>query len=122
MARKKRLLIVDDDPLNLRTFKTILKEQFITDCAANGEEALKKAARFKPDILLLDILMPGINGYEICTRIKSGVKKKQIKVVLVSGLTSVRMRLKGYKAGADAFIRKPVGLKELQEKLIAAFA
>ncbi len=68
---EKKILIVDDDEINVGILKELLEEQYALATASNGQQCLEKIGRFKPDLVLLDILMPGMDGYETCRRIRS---------------------------------------------------
>jgi putative two-component system response regulator len=81
--------------------------------ASNGEAALAECAAFRPDLILLDILMPGIDGFEVCRRIKATPETRLTPVVLITGLFETEDRIKGINAGADDFLSKPIDLNEL---------
>ena len=117
MKRKKRILIVDDDPINVDVLLEILEGENELAVAESGEEALKTIPRFKPDLILLDIMMPGIDGYEVCRRIRSDEKYKTTKIILVSGKSMIEERLQGYEVGADDYITKPFSDDELKAKV-----
>lgn len=82
---KKKILIVDDDEINVGILKELLEEQYALATASSGQQCLEKIGRFKPDIVLLDIVMPGMDGYETCRRIKSDPKAKQ-RILFLSRL------------------------------------
>ncbi len=110
-------MIVDDDSINIIILQEILQNEFSTITAKNGEEAIRYAHKFRPDIILLDIMMPGIDGYEVCRRLKSNPELYYTKIILVSAKTMLSERLTGYKAGADDYISKPFEPEELLAKV-----
>ena len=87
-----KILLVDDDERNLRILELILEDDFELDMASTGEAALEKLDRVKPDIILLDIMMPGISGIDVCKQVKSSEKHKNIKIILLSGMAQVEDR------------------------------
>ena len=109
-----RVLVVDDIPANLRLLEAKLRaEYFEVALAASGPEALALSAAWAPDIVLLDVMMPGMDGYEVCRRLKSQEATAHIPVVMVTALTDQAERVRGLEAGADDFISKPVDTDEL---------
>ncbi len=114
---RHKILIVDDDRRNIIIMEHILKSDYELATATSGEEALEKTPVFKPDIILLDIVMPGMDGYDVCRTIRKNEKLKYIKVMLVSGRSTLDERLIGYKAGADDYVTKPFEPDELLAKI-----
>lgn len=113
-----KILIVDDDPINVEIFQEILEDKdYLLETADSGEQALKVIPKFKPDLILLDIMMPGIDGYEVCRRIRKNKQFKFLKIILVSGKAMVDERLEGYEAGADDYVSKPFVDEELEAKI-----
>ncbi|MBC8354710.1 MAG: response regulator [Planctomycetes bacterium] len=121
MKSKGRILIVDDKPINISILCALLEPEFTLETAGNGEECLEKCRRFEPDLVLLDIVMPGINGYEVCHRIKSSPVGGFTQVILVSGRASPEERLQGYESQADDYIVKPFDHDELLWKVRVQF-
>ncbi len=104
-----RVLIVDDIAQNVKLLEAKLSaEYFDVISATNGEDALKIAEEQLPDIILLDVMMPGMNGFEVCERLKENKATRQIPVVMVTALSETEDRVKGLQAGADEFLSKPV--------------
>lgn len=104
-----RILVVDDILPNVKLLEAKLSAQYYDVITAfNGEEALEKAANDSPDLILLDIMMPGIDGFETCKRLKANPKTAHIPVVMVTALTDATDRVRGLEAGADDFLSKPV--------------
>jgi sigma-B regulation protein RsbU (phosphoserine phosphatase) len=114
---KKKILIVDDVEINVEILKELLEEQYALATANSGQQCLEKISRFKPDLVLLDIVMPGMDGYETCRRIKSDPQSETAHILLISSKTSVESRLKGYEVGTDDYIVKPFDNDELLAKI-----
>ena len=117
MQTNFRVLIVDDIPHNVEILETSLEDKYILETASSGEKALEIIPRFRPDLILLDIMMPGIDGYEVCRRIKANEYLSYIKIILVTGKALVEERLKGYEVGADDYVTKPFVIRELEAKI-----
>jgi len=114
---RPRILIVDDSEINLKVLEQLLKDDYELCRATSGTEALAKMRQFSPDLVLLDIMMPGLDGYETCRQIKAGPLGKFTPVILVSVKASTGERLEGYEAGADDYIVKPFDHDELLAKV-----
>jgi PAS domain S-box-containing protein len=108
------ILIVDDNPMNLATlFDFLSRMGFTVLVAQSGEDALDLVQENQPDIILLDILMPGIGGFETCLRLKASDKTKDIPVIFVSSLSETVDKIKGFQAGAVDYITKPFQHEEV---------
>ncbi|HBC85922.1 MAG TPA: hypothetical protein DCZ94_03100 [Lentisphaeria bacterium] len=116
-TKKNRILIVDDDQMNILILEEILGKQFEIKSVCGGQAALDSAVVFRPDIILLDIMMPGKDGYEICGKFKQMRELAFTKIILLSAKSMLNDRLKGYQAGADDFITKPFDSEELLAKV-----
>ncbi len=104
-----RVLVVDDIIANVRLLEAKLAaEYFEVVTAMNGLDALDAVQRTKPDIILLDVMMPGIDGIEVCTRLKANAATQHIPIIMVTALDQPEDRLRGLRAGADDFLTKPV--------------
>src|SRR4030088_917911 len=104
-----RILVVDDVPANVKLLEARLSaEYFDVLTAANGAEALAIAERAECDIILLDVMMPDMDGFEVCRRLKSNPATHFIPVVMITALDSPADRVRGLDAGADDFLTKPV--------------
>jgi CheY-like chemotaxis protein len=115
---RKRLLIVDDNIINLSMLVSVLDPlEFEIETADSGEEALHKAAARLPDLILLDLLMPGMDGDEALQQIKNNEKLKAIKVIGVSAAVADKARADQFAAACDGFLAKPVDIRKLQEQL-----
>jgi sigma-B regulation protein RsbU (phosphoserine phosphatase) len=105
---QKSILIVDDTPINLGVISGALKDSFNTKVATNGEKALALAsAEEKPDLILLDVMMPGMDGYEVCRRLKANPATQNIPVIFLTGQTEAEDETKGFEVGAVDYIHKP---------------
>jgi putative two-component system response regulator len=108
-TNKQKVLIVDDTPENIQILMETLKEDYKIVAAINGEKALKMAEMVPlPDIILLDIMMPGMDGYEVCNRLKNNEKTKNIPVVFITALSEEEDEAKGLALGAVDYIAKPI--------------
>lgn len=116
--RPAHILVVDDLPANARILEALLtRDNYRVTIAANGEQALEEVAKEHPDLVLLDILMPKIDGYEVCRRLKSDPATRLIPVVLVTGLTDTDSRIRGLEVGADDFMSKPFIVPEMRARV-----
>ncbi len=113
MKPKKRILLIDDNKSDVEIIKKMLSEDYNLLIAGNGQSGLEMAREKMPELVLLDIMMPQMDGYEVCRRIRADKDLCHIKVIMVSGLTSSGERLEGYQAGADGFVIKPFAKGEL---------
>ena len=108
-AKQDLILVVDDNPSNIKVLFDLLKEScFRVFIAKSGESALEKIAEAPPDLILLDVLMPGMDGYETCHRLKENPKTKDIPVIFMTALSEVADKVKGLKLGAIDYITKPI--------------
>ena len=120
MELLKKVLVVDDDPYILMSVEFLMKKNgYDVMVARNGLEALDLVERQVPDVVLLDIMMPDVDGYQICTHIKNSDKLKQIKVVFMSAKTKDTDIQKGYDLGASLYIIKPFSTRELAKQINA---
>ena len=117
IERKKRILVFDDDLSIISFLREILETEYVLKTATSGEEALSSLSSFQPDIVLLDVMMPGINGYETCRRIKSSEDFAHIKILFLSAKVTLEERLNGYNAGGDDYVTKPFESEELLAKI-----
>lgn len=109
-----KILVVDDDAMARRALEMLLRrEGFEVREAGDGPAALQACADFQPDLILLDILMPGIDGFEVCRQIKATPETRLTPVVLITGLSATEDRIKGINAGAEDFLSKPIDFNEL---------
>ncbi|MBI3151856.1 MAG: response regulator [Chloroflexi bacterium] len=110
-----KVLIVDDEPSALATMEAILAgEGYQLEYAHNGGTALEKAEQLLPDLILLDVMMPGMNGFEVCSRLRATPKLAEVPIIILTALDDRSSRLQGIEAGADDFLIKPVDRQELR--------
>ena len=120
MESRLHVYIVDDDPIVLKTIDGILEDDFRRTCFTNGEACLAAIVAAKPDIVLLEMALPGINGFDLCRRLKNDWETQDVLVVFVSASDDIDTRLLCYEAGGDDFIQKPFEPTELLRKLQVA--
>jgi two-component system cell cycle response regulator len=115
---RKKILIVDDEPLNVKLLEAQLpSDQYEVFRAYNGPECVKNVIAGRPDLVLLDIMMPGMDGYEVTRKLKKDPEFQGIPIILVTALGGVNDKLKGLEAGADEFLSKPVHKVELLARI-----
>lgn len=102
------LLLVDDEPTNLRVLRTVLQEQYRLLFAKSGEEALQLVAQQHPDLILLDVMMPGLTGFDVCSRLKADATTQAIPVIFVTALKDEVDEARGFAVGAVDYITKPI--------------
>jgi len=112
-----KVLLVDDEYFNYEMLTLALGERFEVCYVGSGQEALAKTVESQPDVLLLDVCMPGIDGYDTCRLIKNTPETKNIPVIMVTGLESQSEKDEAYRAGCDDYITKPFDMSELKEKI-----
>jgi CheY-like chemotaxis protein len=104
----RHVLVVDDDPLILEVLRTVLDlEEFEVTTAENGELALEALAQRRPDVVVCDVMMPGIDGLEVCRRIKDDPDTRELPVVLLTARDRAEDRAAGEAVGCDAYLTKP---------------
>ena len=117
MEGKQKILIVDDDSSIAELISLyLMKEQYQTEVANDGEEALKVFERFKPDMIILDLMLPGIDGYEVCKQIR---KTSSVPVIMLSAKGETFDKVLGLELGADDYMVKPFDSKELVARVKA---
>jgi CheY-like chemotaxis protein len=116
--RKSRILIADDNQPNVELLEAFLAE---VDCdiavAVDGRDTLEKVASFQPDLILLDVMMPKLSGFEVCKAVKSDPKTKRIMVLMVTALNERGDIERGVDSGTDDFLSKPVNKVELVKRV-----
>ena len=118
MNSKERILIVDDEPLNVKLFEAMLASDGCDIIKAyNGEQALEKVNDESPDIILLDVMMPGIDGFEVTRRLKGNGETKDIPIILITAMDNADFKAIGHEAGADEFLNKPIKAVELKSRV-----
>jgi two-component system, cell cycle response regulator len=114
---KPRILVVDDEPMNVEIFEGYLSIDYDVVKAYNGDEALLKVGTTNPDLILLDIMMPGKNGFEVCRILKENPKTMAIPIIIVTALKEKEDRIKAIEAGADDFLSKPIDIIEVTARV-----
>ena len=117
MRTQGKILAVDGDPNNIAILEELLDDRFELKISSNGKQVLEIAREFQPDMILLDIMMPGINGYEMCRRLREHDVLKDTKIFILSARAMNSEQLKGYQAGADEYITKPFDADEFLKKV-----
>ena len=107
MDKKNSVLIVDDETSNIRALSNILGSEYTLYVTTNGASAVAAAEKYLPDLILLDIIMPDTDGYEVLTALKSSEKTRELSVIFVSGLGDAGSEEKGLALGAVDYISKP---------------
>jgi signal transduction histidine kinase len=117
-AEPRRILIVDDEPQDLRLMEVLLtSEGYRVQAAASGQEALAIVRKESPDLVLLDVLMPGIDGYQVAAEIKADSASRNIPIILITALDDREARLRGLESGAEDFLSKPLDGAELSVRV-----
>jgi len=120
MGIKAKILIVDDDPDITNLVRSILEaEDYMVCSAESGEEALGEVPKLRPDLIILDIILPGIDGYNICKILKTDDHTSPIPIIILSIRSSVEDRIMGLNIGADDYITKPFDPGELAARVEA---
>jgi len=120
MSQIDRILAVDDNSTNLAVLEEVLGDTYSLRTAENGENAIAVAAEFLPELVLLDVMMPGIDGYETCRRLRENSDLAHTKIFMISARTDPGDRVKGYEVGADDYLCKPIVEDELLAKIQVA--
>ena len=102
------VLLVDDEPVNIKILSDILKGDYDVTFATSGEESIGLALALKPDLILLDVMMPDMDGYEVCARLQGDPRTATIPVIFVTALGSTAQEIRGLETGALDYITKPI--------------
>lgn len=111
------VLIVDDNPTNIDLLVNTLKAEYRLGIAKNGPKALEYADRHKPDLVLLDIMMPEMNGYEVCTRLKGNPETASIPIIFITAMSETVNKTRGFELGAVDYITKPFHAAEVKARI-----
>ena len=106
--KKSTVLLVDDELVNIRVLSDVLKDEFAVIFATSGEEGVRRASDSQPDIILLDVMMPDMDGYAVCAKLQENPRTADIPVVFVTALGSTAQEVKGLSSGAIDYITKPI--------------
>ncbi len=116
--RRQRILVIDDNITNVELLEAYLyAADYEVITAYNGHSGLEMAITEAPDLLLLDIMMPGLDGYQVCTQLKNNEKTRFIPIIMITALTEIEDKIKGLNAGADDFLSKPFNKHELMARV-----
>jgi putative two-component system response regulator len=116
MAETK-VLVVDDEYFNFEMLEVALQHRFSLHYADSGKAALAQSIALKPDVIILDVCMPGLDGYDTCRLIKNTPETQCIPVLMLTGLETPEEKDEAYRAGCDDYLTKPFEMSELVEKL-----
>jgi two-component system sensor histidine kinase/response regulator len=114
---RHRLLAIDDNPANLATLARALSDEFVLQLAASGEEGLRLAAAAPPDLILLDVMMPVIDGFETCRRLKADPLLAQVPVVFVTAVVDMSAEIEGLRLGAADYLHKPINIGIARQRI-----
>ncbi len=106
--KKSTILLVDDELINIKILADILKDEYEVLFAVSGEEGIRVASELNPDLILLDVMMPDMDGYEVCTRLQNDARTDAIPIIFVTALSSTEQEIKGLESGAIDYVTKPV--------------
>jgi two-component system, sensor histidine kinase and response regulator len=120
MSDRPSILVIDDEPNNFDVIQTLLgSEGYTFHYASSGQRALDRLDRLQPDTILLDVMMPDLDGIEVCRRIRASIEWRSIPIILVTALTDKAELQRCLSTGADGYITKPVNRLELQSRVAA---
>jgi CheY-like chemotaxis protein len=112
------LLVIDDTPENLTVLRKCLTDHhYRVAVARNGKVALERVKRIRPDLILLDVLMPGMDGFEVCRQLKADEMTRAIPVIFMTALDTCEDKEKGFEAGAEDYVTKPLNNKEVLARI-----
>ncbi len=117
MKNKRLILVADDEPHIIELVRIILEDKYKIITAEDGKEALEILQNNKPSLVLLDVMMPGINGFEICERLKSDPKTRDIKIAMLSAKAQEKDIIKGLQLGAEYYFTKPFDPAAFEKKI-----
>ncbi|THB69966.1 MAG: response regulator [Gammaproteobacteria bacterium] len=121
MTNKQKILVVDDEPTNVTIMHELLEDEYEIKSVSCGQDAMEVMHEFKPDLILLDIAMPEMDGYEVCEWIRTKSELPMVPVIFVSAKDSLEEKLKGYHIGGDDYVTKPFEGVELLAKIKVTF-
>ena len=117
MTENNIVMVVDDQPVNLKMLHDALHKQYTVLAASSGERALYQLEHSRPDIVLLDVMMPGLDGFETCQRIHAIPGLEELPIIFMTALTEVKDKVKGFESGGVDYLTKPLELAEVRERL-----
>jgi CheY-like chemotaxis protein len=119
MRPAKRILVVDDNPTNLEVIHEMLDGDYVVETASDAWEAIRAAERYRPRIVLLDVMLPGVDGYEVCRTLRHMSDMATARIIMLSAKAMPSERAAGLCAGADAYLTKPFDDVDLMAALRA---
>ncbi len=123
LGQATKVLVVDDDPLIVQMYKDLLEHNdFFVLTAPDGTKGLEVTGRERPNILLLDIMMPGIDGFEVCRRLKADPALQHIPIIILTAMSDPKLNSQAFKAGANLALRKPADPATILRTIQAALA
>ena len=115
---KGKILIVDDSTETIDIIRPVLEdEKYEVIVATSGEKAIRRAMQTAPDLILLDVVMPGIDGFETCLRLKAIKSTRDIPIIFMTALTATRDKIKGFEAGGIDYVTKPMNIEEVLARI-----
>lgn len=117
MSKSKKILAVDDNPNNTAIIEELFGDDYDLRVAASGGEAIKIALSFWPDIILLDIMLPDMDGYQVCRKLREYQGLSETRIIMVTAKTTLEDKVAGYEAGANDFITKPFTEENIMESV-----
>ncbi|HBQ99455.1 MULTISPECIES: response regulator [unclassified Roseofilum] len=112
------ILVVEDNATNMRLLiEILLDDGYQVEAAVNGLEALEIAAQIRPDLILLDVMMPGLNGYEVYQKLQDNPQTEEIPVIFITAIAQVADKIKAFELGAIDYITKPFNIREVMVRL-----
>lgn len=121
MAEKKKIVVADDEPFILSALQDTLSDDYEVYTASNGKEAIKMVEKVSPDLIILDVMMPEMDGLEACKQLKKNKETAVIPVIILTAKGQITDIEKGFKSGADAYVVKPFSPARLLEKVEEIF-
>lgn len=119
---KKKILVVDDEPHIVNLIKLTLSDDFEVIEAYSGMEAVEKVKTQKPDLVILDLMMPNMDGFETCAKLRTMPQTKQTPIMILSAKSQIVDKFKSINAGADDYMCKPFDPSELQKRVLSNIA
>src|SRR5512134_947583 len=117
MDAKPRILLVDDSPAYRRVIQTMLGNKYEFLMAESAEDALARVRTFNPDLVISDLVMPGIDGYELCRRLRAEPTLQHVPIIMLTSKTGDESRITGLEVGADDYLFKPIRPRELNARV-----
>lgn len=113
-TKSKKILVIEDEPDNLKVLSMALKSAgYIVFGSENGEEGVEMFREEKPDLVILDVTMPIMDGWEVLRKIKAGLRSRRVPVIMLTAKSTDKDKLKGYTIGADFYVTKPYNISKL---------